>query len=90
MCVGRRYALRETLGSGGYGVVCSAQDLVSGQSVAMKRVQNVFTKAIEGKRLLRELKLLQFCKHENVCVVLCCVVSCCVVVDCGNCVWRWR
>lgn len=62
-----RYNLCETLGTGGYGTVVSAVDNATNQHVAMKRVPNPFAKPIEGLRLLRELKLLQFFNdHENI------------------------
>eukprot|EP00762_Andalucia_godoyi_P002981 ANDGO_04175.mRNA.1 Extracellular signal-regulated kinase 1 len=65
--VHKRYTLLETLGSGGYGVVCSATDNISNMNVAIKRVPKPFEKPIEGLRLLRELRLLSFFRsHENI------------------------
>ena len=48
---------------------CSAaQNNVSGDGVAVKKVTNVFSKKILAKRALREIKLLQhFRGHRNVC-----------------------
>ena len=47
---------------------CAAQDSVTGDGVAVKKVTNVFSKKILAKRALREIKLLQhFRGHRNVC-----------------------
>ncbi|KNC97683.1 CMGC/MAPK protein kinase [Spizellomyces punctatus DAOM BR117] len=63
----RRYKLVRELGQGAYGVVCAAQNLETGQEVAIKKVQKVFEKSILAKRALREIKLLRhFNGHENI------------------------
>lgn len=47
----------------------AAQDSVTGDGVAVKKVTNVFSKKILAKRALREIKLLQhFRGHRNVCL----------------------
>ena len=46
----------------------AAQNNVTGDGVAIKKVTNVFSKKILAKRALREIKLLQhFRGHRNVC-----------------------
>ena len=48
----------------------AAQDSVTGDGVAVKKVTNVFSKKILAKRALREIKLLQhFRGHRNVCLI---------------------
>ena len=55
------------LGQGAYGSVASAVHIASGESIAIKKVSNVFTKRILTKRALRELKLLRhFRGHKNI------------------------
>jgi mitogen-activated protein kinase 1/3 len=52
------------IGSGAYGVVVSAKDL-KGQSVAVKRIPNWTSDVIDGKRILREVKLLRFLRGRD-------------------------
>ena len=54
------------IGSGAYGVVVSAKDLTSDQKFAIKKVINAFDDLIDAKRIVREIKLLKFFKHENI------------------------
>jgi len=56
-------------GKGAYGLVCSAQDLTTGKKVAIKKVPRAFDDIVDGKRILREIKLMKFCNHENICTV---------------------
>lgn len=37
-----------------------------GRRVALKKLPNVFQSLVSSKRVFRELKMLQFFKHENV------------------------
>lgn len=58
--------LRE-LGQGAYGLVISAQDSLSGETIAIKMLTRVFDKAILARRCLREITLLRHLNgHENV------------------------
>lgn len=50
------YRLLKGLGQGAYGCVASAEHIASGESIAIKRVSNVFNKRILTKRALREIK----------------------------------
>lgn len=55
------------LGQGAYGCVSSARHAQSGETCAVKKVTNVFTKKILTKRCLRELRLLHhFRGHKNI------------------------
>ncbi|KAG8339480.1 Protein kinase domain [Trypanosoma vivax] len=64
--VPRRYEVRNVVGRGVYGIVCSAVDTTTNETVAIKKMNNVFANVVDGKRILRELKLLRFLKHPNV------------------------
>jgi mitogen-activated protein kinase 1/3 len=65
-----RYQNLAKIGSGAYGLVCSATDTVTGREVAIKKVADVFDDLVDAKRILREIKLLQHFaqhgRHENV------------------------
>lgn len=61
------YEVTKELGSGAYGSVAAATHRASGESVAIKKITNVFTKKILAKRALREIKLLRhFRGHKNI------------------------
>lgn len=62
----KRYTADRLVGHGAYGVVCSAVDTVTGSTVAIKKIGRVFEDLIDGKRILRELKVLSFLMHPNV------------------------
>ena len=65
--VDERYTVTKELGQGAYGIVCSALNNLTQESVAIKKLTNVFSKKILAKRALREIKLLQhFRGHRNV------------------------
>ncbi|KIK09036.1 hypothetical protein K443DRAFT_500378 [Laccaria amethystina LaAM-08-1] len=65
--VERRWKLIREMGSGAYGVVISAADEISGETVAIKLVTRVFEKIQLAKRALREITLLRhFANHENI------------------------
>jgi len=61
-----RYDIIKPIGYGAYGFVCSAKDSVTGEFVAIKKIPKVFDDLIDGKRILRETKLLPFLNHENI------------------------
>jgi hypothetical protein len=64
-----RYTNLAAVGSGAYGLVCAAEDKVTGKKVAIKKVSDTFSDLIDAKRILREMKLLKhFHKqpHENI------------------------
>uniref|UniRef100_A0A7S3JNM5 Mitogen-activated protein kinase n=1 Tax=Aureoumbra lagunensis TaxID=44058 RepID=A0A7S3JNM5_9STRA len=65
-----RYTNLRPIGGGSYGVVCSADDSVTGRKVAIKKIANVFSDLVDAKRILREIKLLRhFGSHENIVVI---------------------
>ena len=54
------------LGKGAYGAVVSVEDTVTNQTLAIKKVAHVCDQIEEGKRILREIRILQFCDHPNI------------------------
>jgi len=63
---GSRYVKRQKIGSGTYGIVCSAIDQWTGQHVAIKKVCSVFDNVILARRTYREVKILRHFQHDNV------------------------
>merc|ERR1719453_2216471 len=61
----KRYTVLEPIGKGAYGVVCSAQDEETGETVAIKKIENAFEHLTFAKRTLRELRILRHLRHEN-------------------------
>lgn len=62
-----RYCLNQVIGEGAYGVVASAQDVVTGDEVAVKRIKRVLDTYPMATRILRELKFLRLLRgHDNV------------------------
>ena len=63
-----RYECESSLGSGAYGVVCSAADKShNGAMVAIKKLSKSFQDLYSAKKLVRELRLLKhFSGNENV------------------------
>lgn len=66
-----RYSIKEVIGKGSYGVVCSAIDNYTGEKVAIKKINNVFEHVSDATRILREIKLLRLLKHPGRCSVGC-------------------
>jgi len=64
--VDERYRVIKPIGYGAYGLVCSAQDTETQTKVAIKKVPKLFQDLVDGKRILREIKLLKSFKHENI------------------------
>lgn len=64
MCCSR-YTIKEVIGKGSYGVVCSAIDNYTGEKVAIKKINNVFEHVSDATRILREIKLLRLLKHPG-------------------------
>mmetsp|Transcript_10205 Transcript_10205/g.10174 ORF Transcript_10205/g.10174 Transcript_10205/m.10174 type:complete len:112 (-) Transcript_10205:1100-1435(-) len=61
-----RYDFVKRIGYGAYGVVCSVNDKLTGQKVAIKKIPKAFQDLVDAKRVLREIKILKFFDHENV------------------------
>eukprot|EP00457_Paulinella_chromatophora_P006485 gb/GEZN01006503.1/.p1 GENE.gb/GEZN01006503.1/~~gb/GEZN01006503.1/.p1 ORF type:complete len:437 (+),score=61.39 gb/GEZN01006503.1/:47-1357(+) len=65
--VDTKYSPLKPLGTGAYGVVCSAFDRSRGnRKIAIKKIPNAFEDLVDAKRILREVKLLRHFKHPNV------------------------
>eukprot|EP00397_Hematodinium_sp_SG-2012_P038842 GEMP01042318.1.p1 GENE.GEMP01042318.1~~GEMP01042318.1.p1 ORF type:complete len:408 (+),score=101.42 GEMP01042318.1:287-1510(+) len=60
------YILDDTVGQGAFGIVYSAMVLDTKESVAIKRIEDVFDHYSFTKRTLRELRILRILKHENI------------------------
>lgn len=60
-----RFTVQEAVGQGAYGVVCSSQDSLTGETIAIKKIENAFDDITFAKRTLRELKFLRQLRHEN-------------------------
>lgn len=60
------YKAIENIGTGAYGVVCSAVQVKTGKKFAIKKIPNAFEEIITAKRTFRELKILRHFDHENV------------------------
>jgi len=62
-----RYQKLKRIGSGAYGIVCSAVDQVTGMKVAIKKVGDVFADLVDAKRILREIRILtHLSPHKNI------------------------
>ena len=64
--VDERYEVKKGVGQGAYGLICAANDTVSKEQVAVKKISNAFEDSVDCKRMLREMRLLQHFQHENV------------------------
>lgn len=65
----KRYTVMEPIGQGAYGIVCSAKDEELGETIAIKKIENVFEHLTFAKRTLRELRILRHLQHENLLAV---------------------
>lgn len=63
------YQIKEIVGEGAYGIVCSAVYKPTNQNVAIKKIQP-FERTMFCLRTLRELKLLKHFNHENIIGIL--------------------
>eukprot|EP00245_Coleochaete_scutata_P016665 TRINITY_DN7870_c0_g1_i1.p1 TRINITY_DN7870_c0_g1~~TRINITY_DN7870_c0_g1_i1.p1 ORF type:complete len:537 (+),score=136.56 TRINITY_DN7870_c0_g1_i1:362-1972(+) len=61
-----RYQIQEVIGKGSYGVVCSAVDSVTGEKVAIKKINDIFEHVSDATRILREIKLLRLLRHPDI------------------------
>jgi mitogen-activated protein kinase 1/3 len=60
------FKVLDYLGSGAYGVVCSAYDTTNNSYIAIKKCKKIFHSRTIAKRTLRELRLLRNLDHENI------------------------
>lgn len=61
-----RYKNLQPLGHGAYGLVCSAEDSITNEKVAIKKLAQPFATNIHAKRAYREIKLLKHVVHDNI------------------------
>uniref|UniRef100_A0A0G4G7T4 mitogen-activated protein kinase n=1 Tax=Chromera velia CCMP2878 TaxID=1169474 RepID=A0A0G4G7T4_9ALVE len=59
------YQFKKKLGAGAYGCVCSFEDSETKKTVAVKKITDAYREVIDAKRILREIKILQHLKHDN-------------------------
>ncbi|RLN69432.1 hypothetical protein BBJ29_007369 [Phytophthora kernoviae] len=64
--VAPNYSIECVLGQGSYGQVVRCKHLPTGEIVAIKKIQNVFSDPIDAKRILRELCILRQLRHPNI------------------------
>jgi serine/threonine protein kinase len=61
------YDVIKAIGLGAYGLVCSAKDTKHDRFVAVKKIPKLFDDLVDGKRVLRELKIMRFLgRHQNI------------------------
>lgn len=58
--------LVKCVGGGAYGTVAAFKDAEAGETIAIKKVTRAFDDLVDGKRILREIKLLQQLHHDNI------------------------
>ncbi len=63
---GSKYQPIENIGSGAYGVVCSAINKKTKDNVAIKKIPAIFDQIQIAKRTFREIKILKHFKHDNI------------------------
>ncbi len=63
---GTNYKPIENIGTGAYGVVCSALNTLTKEKVAIKKIPSLFAHETIAKRTYREIKILKHFKHDNV------------------------
>eukprot|EP00927_Polykrikos_kofoidii_P079877 TRINITY_DN76707_c0_g1_i1.p1 TRINITY_DN76707_c0_g1~~TRINITY_DN76707_c0_g1_i1.p1 ORF type:complete len:401 (+),score=78.43 TRINITY_DN76707_c0_g1_i1:115-1317(+) len=62
--------LVKKVGSGAYGCVASFKDTRNEEKLAVKKITSAFDDLIDGKRILREVKLLRQLHHGNIIQIL--------------------
>lgn len=65
-----RYEVVDPVGSGAYGVVVQALDTITGQQVAIKKIEKGLEHPTLARRTLRELKILRLIQHENIMAIM--------------------
>ena len=64
---GSDYVALENIGTGAYGVVCSAiNQRNGGQRVAIKKIPDIFGQVTIARRTYREIKILRHFRHDNI------------------------
>lgn len=65
-----KYVITARLGQGSYGMVVQALDKDTGEKVAIKKCSSLFKYPEDGKRILREIKIMQIMNHRNILTIL--------------------
>lgn len=60
------YDAIENIGTGAYGVVCSAVQRRTGEKVAIKKIPKIFEQMIVAMRTYREIRILKHFRHNNI------------------------
>lgn len=68
--VPKHLELVKKVGSGAYGCVASFKNSKTGEKLAVKKITNAFDDLVDGKRILREVKLLRQFDHDNIIRIL--------------------
>jgi len=64
---GTDYVALENIGTGAYGVVCSAvKQRRGGERVAIKKIPDIFGQVTIARRTYREIKILKHFRHDNI------------------------
>lgn len=58
------------VGAGSYGWVAAFRDRHTDKKIAVKQVAQAFDDVVDGKRILREVKLLHYFRHDNILGIL--------------------
>lgn len=61
-----KYEVFKVVSVGAYVIVVACEDKSTGERVALKKISGVFDDLTDAKRILREIRLMQALKHENV------------------------
>lgn len=61
-----RYKILKPIGCGAFGAVIAAFDLKKNKEVAIKKIPNILMELKQAKRVVSEIKILDFLDHENV------------------------
>lgn len=64
------YKRIENIGTGAYGVVCSAIHKKTGDRVAIKKIPGIFDIHVTAMRTYREIKILKHFNHDNIISIL--------------------
>lgn len=62
----KRYKNLKSVGSGAQGLVVAAYDVLTNQSVAIKKLSRPFQNVTHAKRAYREYILMKLCNHKNI------------------------
>jgi serine/threonine protein kinase len=66
----QKYEVKDYLGAGAYGIVCSALNSETKHPVAIKKCKKVLQSRTMAKRMLRELRILRFLDNIHVIKIL--------------------